>query len=194
MLSATPDGRQDDGGPKDGSDLLDAGGQPALGEDDDQRAVAQDGRDLGVVQIQAGNGPPDQQAQQQEQQQAGQPEPAGQAHGQDRRQDDGRSLQEERCQSVEVHALAFQPVRRSSDSRRRAPSESEVLVDLARGRGAVEGVEVQAGRSTVQQLLAQRGGDLDAEVPDTVRVVGDGLEPGRRGRPGTRRRTGPRSA
>ena len=62
------------------------------------------------------------------------------------------------------------------DGRRCGP-EPELAVDLPRGPGEVEGVEVQARRAPVEQGLAQLGGDLDADLPHLIGIV-DAVEAG----------------
>src|SRR6266508_3291854 len=59
---------------------------------------------------------------------------------------------------------------------RRSLAEAEGGVDLA-GRGrAVECVEVQTRRASVEELLAQPGGLGDADAPDRVGVVLDRVQ------------------
>src|SRR5215207_10806728 len=50
-------------------------------------------------------------------------------------------------------------------------AEPEVGVDLAAGGAAVERVQVQTRRTALEQLRAQRAGDLDADAADLVGVV-----------------------
>src|SRR6266516_308610 len=50
-------------------------------------------------------------------------------------------------------------------------AQTQVGPDLLCRRRPVEGVDVQAGGLLVQQLLAQMGGDLDADLAHLVGVV-----------------------